>query len=205
MVSTGNMKQRVYEELVTVLSTYTTDDTDTHVGVLNGFQWEELPAIAFDASTNPRTNEANKTVIVSEKSYTNDELDQIEYAELLRLTVDVVVRADDEGTTDDIQTDLREQFVTFYTSLQPSDFHPDCTSVQVGGAEDDERGPYVRGDALTIEFDFERYQTFSDFVPIRDIEFAVSEQDFDPNTELIYGCRTGVGNYVIGESSIASN
>lgn len=168
MARKSDVYASIYNELQTILDNETglsSSAIDDHTGLLNRTADVAYPFLGFEAFGRPHDRGMRGNVFVDEiLTDADDEFAGIRYRRDVVLTVDVGVLVDDGDavTKDDLATGVVDHFQQFEKRTaggSPSDLHEDVYDVD-GGAFDDESNPArdVRGDRLTYEVSFSRYE-----------------------------------------------
>ncbi len=182
MVSKEGLKQRLYEELASVLEANTAvSNPYEHVAVHNTWEDEVYPSYVYETFGRPHSRGIDGSVHVDEIEYSGGEIAAIIYRKDSDLIVDISAFTDDgaEKQKDQLYQSLEDNFSEYNMWKDPSDFHSDVRSIDVGGTSDVGRADEaIRGDRLRIEMEYSRYRTFDTFVPIRKVE-----QSFEHTTE----------------------
>lgn len=192
MATLSEVKQSLYEELVTVLSNkYGLSDPYNHVDPVQTGDDQVFPSLNFETQVIPVERGLHSAIYVDEVSYTNGTIDSITYRRDYTLFYDVIasVGNDDQEERADLYNAVENHFLTYLTHTASLDtINEDIDDISVDGTSDESRpDDAVRGDRLSIELEFSKYLTTSDVTPMNTVAMELTvEEDTDDSHAITY-------------------
>lgn len=187
MATKGDIKQALYDECKTVLSSIETvtvehgsdfeslSNVDGHVDIARERDGEQYPHIAFEEFSRPLNRGMGSHVYVDATTYVDGSLDSLTFRKDERVQFDCYVEATSDGRKDALYEALKSQFETYLELKEPADIHDDIEDMSVGETRSADRSADgVRGDRLRIVMDYARYETYTEIPTMETIQM-----DFD--------------------------